>query len=368
MSASGYRYVIELFREDGSPLGQASVNVDWGPAEECARFEALRRGQLTEGDPGRVSSIEPLWLEDTEPRVEGFRINFETRDGQCVTDFSTRYFKALATQASAHFVERGKLQPGDKIRFLVSAFQQQEEAALSGLQLSTEEIAPAIPIRIRSLQEFLERAERRGQNDGYDIPVFMPTQVLEEAAALTRQIEAKETGGILIGHLHRDHKSGDLFAEITAQIHARHTESELTRLTFTAQTWTEVRMALELRKRDEIMLGWWHSHPVREWCKSCAPERQRVCAMAGDFFSAHDQAMHRTIFPRAYSVALVVNDVQADDVTFSAFGWRNGLIETRGFAVTRAAPPAGAERTNEVLQSTTLGQGAENDKPASARS
>jgi len=36
MSTSGYQYIIELFREDDSPLGQASVKVDWGPAEEWA--------------------------------------------------------------------------------------------------------------------------------------------------------------------------------------------------------------------------------------------------------------------------------------------------------------------------------------------
>jgi hypothetical protein len=33
MSTSKYQYVIELFREDNSPLGQASVEVDWWPAQ-----------------------------------------------------------------------------------------------------------------------------------------------------------------------------------------------------------------------------------------------------------------------------------------------------------------------------------------------
>ena len=84
------------------------------------------------------------------------------------------------------------------------------------------------------------------------------------------------------------------------------------------------------------MLGWWHSHPVREWCKDCAPERQQVCKMASDFFSAHDHALHRTVFPRAYSIALVANDAVMGDVTFSAFGWREGLLESRGFHIAGA--------------------------------
>ncbi len=81
------------------------------------------------------------------------------------------------------------------------------------------------------------------------------------------------------------------------------------------------------------MLGWWHSHPVREWCKECPVERQQVCKMSGDFFSAHDHALHRTVFPSAYSIAIVANDVATGDVTFSAFGWRDGLLEARGFHV-----------------------------------
>jgi hypothetical protein len=105
------------------------------------------------------------------------------------------------------------------------------------------------------------------------------------------------------------------------------------RLTFTSDTWTDFRRALELRRRDEIMLGWWHSHPVREWCRKCPIERQRDCAMRGDFLSEDDRLLHRTIFPRAWGLALVVNDVSFSDPTHSLFGWRLGVIELRDFRV-----------------------------------
>ncbi|MFY9573147.1 MAG: hypothetical protein WAV20_17235, partial [Blastocatellia bacterium] len=102
MTTNGYQYVIELFREDDSPLGQASVNVDWGPAEEWAKFQALRRGLLSPNETGRVSSIEPLWLRNLgEPYLEGFRVNIATNAGEAATDFATGYFKALASQASS---------------------------------------------------------------------------------------------------------------------------------------------------------------------------------------------------------------------------------------------------------------------------
>jgi proteasome lid subunit RPN8/RPN11 len=335
MSTNGYQYVIELFREDDSPLGQASVQVDWGPAEEWARFQSMRRGLLGSHETGRVTSIEPVWLRDGgEPHLEGFRVTIATGEGEVATDFATSYFKGLATQASSHFIEKGRLRTGERFRFLAAAFRQESEKPNgSRFQFTTEEVVAPIAIRDSSLAEKVAVAVPHGAIRAGDVPVFVPQRVLDEAATLSRQAAAKETGGVLIGHLHRDPSVPDMFVEVTAQIHARHTEADLTKLTFTSETWTEVQAAIDLRRKGEMMLGWWHSHPVREWCKDCAPERQRVCGMASDFFSAHDHALHRTVFPRAYSIALVANDVATGDVTFSAFGWREGLLESRGFHI-----------------------------------
>jgi proteasome lid subunit RPN8/RPN11 len=336
MLANKYRYVIELFREDDSPVGQASVKVDWGPAEEWAKFQTLRRSLSGCDETGRVSSIEPIWLRDIgEPYLEGFRVNITGGDGEVSTDFSTSYFKSLAALAASQFIEKGRLETGARFRYLAAAFRQQEnESKSSRLQFTTEEVTRPIAIKDSSLSESVARSVPQGTICAGGVMVFVPQRVLDEAAKLSREAGAKETGGILIGHLHRDSTVPDIFLEVAAQIHARHTEADLTRLTFTAETWTEVQAAIDLRRKNEIMLGWWHSHPVREWCKDCAPERQQVCKMANDFFSAHDHALHRTVFPSAYSVALVANDLPSGEVTFSAFGWRDGLIEPRGFHVT----------------------------------
>jgi hypothetical protein len=121
---------------------------------------------------------------------------------------------------------------------------------------------------------------------------------------------------------------------VTGQIPARNTEADLTTLRFTAETWTQVQSTLDLRGREEIMLGWWHSHPKQAWCKQCPDDKQADCQLLCDFFSAHDRRLHRAVFPRAYSIALVVNDM-ADGHTYSLFGWRKGQIELRGFHLAR---------------------------------
>jgi hypothetical protein len=185
MSTNGYQYVIELFREDDSPLGQASVKVDWGPAEEWAKFQAMRRGLLASGEPGRVSSIEPIWLREVgQPYLEGFRVNVVTSSGELATEFPSSYFKSLATQASSHFIEKGRLETGQKFRYLAAAFHQAESPNGSRFQFKTEEVAPAIAIKQSSLAVRLGDSVPHGTICAGDVPAFVPQRVLDEAAAL----------------------------------------------------------------------------------------------------------------------------------------------------------------------------------------
>ena len=102
-------------------------------------------------------------------------------------------------------------------------------------------------------------------------------------------------------------------------------------LAFTPETWAHARHALRLRKRGEIFLGWMHSHPVKEWCKKCPPEKRKKCPLMSDFFSIQDRHLHRTAFPGAHSIALVINQLAADHQTISLFGWSRGLLVQRGF-------------------------------------
>jgi hypothetical protein len=49
--------------------------------------------------------------------------------------------------------------------------------------------------------------------------------------------------------------------------------------------------------------------------------------------SVDDRQLHRVAFPRAYTCALVVSDVDDDNVGHALFGWRRGVLERRGFHV-----------------------------------
>jgi len=191
--------------------------------------------------------------------------------------------------------------------------------------------------------------------------------------ALTEAGQSPEAGTVP-SHVDAAAPRSCLFLEVTAQIPVGDAaRSELTRLTFTPDTWSVVRDALALRDRHEIMLGWWHSHSyMKETCTDCDPSavssgpngKERTCEatgcvlglspkgtvppsgrpLQGDsplrgqsheatgcFMSRDDCRLHRLCFPRAFSVALVVGDSPCAGLSWALFGYRYGLISSRGF-------------------------------------
>jgi hypothetical protein len=335
-----YRFAVAMYNESGQSLEQVPVEVDWGPAEEWAKFSAIRKDQLEPSDSRADSSVEPIWHPQLgTPYTSGFRVRVHgERDTSA--EFSTDYFRDVAERESNLLVDRAKLNPGEAFRYLVAAFPADSTPREDGrLCFETKDLSPALPLRGGTLEEVLAVSTPRGPVVDEDMPVFIPAEILSEVSALARQAGENETGGIFVGHLYRDRQVPEVYAKVTAQIPAYHARGESDRLTFTARTWTEVQSALDLRGRDEIMLGWWHSHPLHHWCKECPIERRRNCALASDFFSEHDRALHRTVFPGAYTFALVISGVASDEHTESLFGWRRGVLQSRGFHVLNSPTP-----------------------------
>jgi hypothetical protein len=362
-----YRYVLELFRTSGEALGQVALTPDWEPAVECARFAGLRSFGEWATQSGAEQSVEPVWDAHLgEPYVAAFRVHLAAPGAhEWMEDFpATRYFGESAREAAAQMAETGALGKGDRVLYRLAAFARPSpEAAASPFQFDAADTPPPLGLRQTAISGFLASSALCADRDDRDAEVLVPQRAVDEAAALTREAAARETGGILIGHLHRDPITREIFVEVTAQIPARHTKGDSVKLTFTSETWTDARRAIGLRRRDEIMLGWWHSHPAIEWCKACSPESQRVCRLATGFLSADDKALHRAMFPRAFSVALVMTHALTG-MSAMLFGWRSGLLEARGFrllghdaaTVRQAAARYGAGRAeDEAIEKIVTG-------------
>lgn len=340
-----YQYALELYRDnsdgDSEQVATARVKPDWDPAYECARWEcALHSIDQTAATPklrlgAEKVSIEPVWSGKlSEPYLESFRAVARGENGhEAACEIPTAYMQPLAQKASTKVIEEGKLEEGQSFRYLVTAYPREDEKPAKKPGFVVEPVAQEINLRKRSIAEYLRRSRPYGPVDDAEMHVFIPQSVLDEGQDALQKTGAAETGGILIGFLNWDVERGCLFMEVTAQIRAKHTQEALTSLTFTPATWSDVEAAVRLRGQNELQCGWWHSHPAREWCKDCPIESRRVCKRSGEFFSNEDTALHRTVFPRAYSIALVVSDSYNDGLTWPLFSWKQGTIQRRGFHV-----------------------------------
>jgi proteasome lid subunit RPN8/RPN11 len=322
-----HTFVIEILAHEGDELlGRFPAQVDWVPAREHLRLQALRRGNGATAVGDDDIAIEPVWDAETgEPHATGARLSA----GEFASEVTLAYFKPLAVELSAALVEKKVLKSGDRFRFKLYAFRSKATAHAPRSRFTARDATPPLRFIDSSLAELRGDAVASGEPDSGDVPVFLPQTVLDEVGALTREAAAVETGGVLIGRMHRDSGIPEIGLEITAQIPARFTESKTTSLAFTAETWTAVRAALDLRDAGEMMCGWWHSHPSFAFCNAeCPAERRRTCAMQRPFLSADDLHLHRVVFPKAFHVALLANNADAG-LGFALFGWSGGTVQQR---------------------------------------
>jgi proteasome lid subunit RPN8/RPN11 len=345
---SEYRYYASLTTEDGRAVGDAPLDVDWVPAEQCAYFEQHVRQRALGRARSSPVRIEPVWKEGGQPPVvRGVRISATDRESTCrPQELPLGYFHDAVVDASSRFVEAGRLAVGQRFRYEIFALPDREPKALAGNVIVVEETSAADPaVETAGLDALMgaataHRTARRGTDAAPDqMPVFVPERVLGEATEIARSAGDVEAGGILVGRLCRD-ASGTVFVVVTAQIAAEHTVATRESLRFTPATWAGIEAALALRGRNESILGWQHSHPF--FCELCPPERRRYCALSRPTFSVADRSLHREVFQRAWNVALLLSFLGGEMPSYDVFGWRLGRIEPLDFYVV----PEGTEGMN----------------------
>jgi hypothetical protein len=334
MPLPSYRFVIDLARPDGAALAQSPAEIDWAPAFEWGRLLALRRWR----DPGSAAAaavtVEPLWHATAgPPQVRCLRVGASLKGCPPVTDeIPLAYFQPLATKLAKSLVQESKLSAGDAFHYSVSAFPRVNTNTHADDETADFEDVPVpVPLGRASFSALRARSSVHGELDASDLSVFVPQRVVHELVERTEQAGAMEAGAFLLGRLHAASDGDDLFLEVTAQVPALHATAESTRLALTADTWNAVRNALALRRRQEQLVGWQHSHPAKFWCRQdCSAEARARCALGRPFFSSDDCAVHRTVFWTAHSVALLITHAPAE-MNITMYAWRRGLIQPRGF-------------------------------------
>ena len=334
MLEQNHIFALELLDTKGQVLGQTALNVNFEPAAEGVRFEAMRQSEVALWPTLAGAGIRVLPnYNGHPPYTAGFRLALTcAMPSTYAADFPLAWFKRMAGAASAKWVKEGKLAEGDEFQYKLLAFERTTEANSKAPAFSVDE-TPEPPAAVGfDIKRLVDRSEAQGNTAPGDAPVFIPRSIIEEVIQLGEAAGASETGGVLLGHLLRDSQGPELGVLITAQIPAQHTEAKCESLVFTERTWAAVDAAMTLRARsDEMICGWHHVHPSKYWCAKCPPESQLRCPLKQqDFLSGDDVALHETVFPRPFHVALLVTNAE-DGPRTSLFGWRQGQVAQRGF-------------------------------------
>lgn len=337
-----YRYAVDLVRSrDGRALGTHPLVLDLAPAIEWVRLRALQAGM----SPARLATatigVEPEWhAQAGAPYVEGVRVTACAGDAPAVTvRVPSASFHGQVRPLGAALVTAKELEAGEAFTYTLMAYAETARPTPPDDGLDLEDVPVPIPLQPGSLAELEGRSTAHGDTDPELIPVFLAAEVVAEAAQLTEDAQELEVGSILLGHLRQDAAAQRIFLEVTGQIPARHTLSESTRLSFTSETWAAAQAAIALRRRGEQMVGWFHSHPARYWCrKECAPEAKRACPLGRSFFSAPDCDVQRTCFLPAYCIGLLITH-SFGGMKLAMFSWKHAAIVQRGFHIIR---PVGA--------------------------
>jgi hypothetical protein len=347
-----YQYVLELWPKGRSTLlGRVPIDVDWIPVREALILDLLRRGAIQQPAGLPPIKVEPIWDERAgAPTLIGFRAVLTTAGAEASRIFSTTYFSAQAQQAACRFVESGHLKKGELFEYCVLAISKPPDTR-PPLRFSVTQNEVPLRIKPASIEPLMGGALLFGIENSHDFPIFFHWRVLEEASVLTRKAGSMETGGVLIGDLCRDENLNELFLEVTALIPAKAKE-ELTKLSFTPDTWTDVQAAVDRRNRGERWLGWFHSHSFEhERADKTEPRDSSARQIATPFLSEEDCRLHRVIFPRAFSIALLITDSPQSGMSWSTFGWRAGHLSHRAFHVVHAPLPAGFQTQGENNES-----------------
>ncbi len=247
-----YRFALAFFNEDGTSLGQFPFEVDFEPATEWTRFLAARRRALKWYLGTEQARIEPAWHStEKAPYVEGFSVELPgggdgDGSGKLLGTFGASYFAEKAQLVASRLIAAGELSPAGRFFYLPLAYPLAESLERPKAPFTAREVMPSLDIGELRLEERRLGATASGTMSEDDMPLFMSRRVLDEVSALAHRAGSMETGGVLIGHLYRDPDEPEIFAEITAQVHARTAQAESNKLTLTAETWTDVSSALEL--------------------------------------------------------------------------------------------------------------------------
>ena len=142
--------------------------------------------------------------------------------------------------------------------------------------------------------------------EGTSLKIFIREYILNDIDSYLSTDKTKELGGVLLGNVYKDNE-GKIFVVIDDIVIANFTVANISRLTFTHETWNQINQDIEKNHKDKIIVGWFHSHPGHTV-----------------FLSSYDKFIHENYFNLKFMVAYVYDPVLQDR---GFFFWRESNLD-----------------------------------------
>jgi hypothetical protein len=157
-------------------------------------------------------------------------------------------------------------------------------------------------------------ANSRRIGDGEeDLKIFIKDTAIDDIKAYLSSDKSRELGGVLVGNAYLD-ESNNIFLVISDIVIAKYTEANLTRLTFTHNTWEDINNKIEKDFSEKSISGWFHSHPGHTV-----------------FLSTYDKFIHENFFSGDFYVAYVFDPVHNEEGFF--YNKDNNLVKANSFYI-----------------------------------
>lgn len=160
------------------------------------------------------------------------------------------------------------------------------------------------------------------------VPVIMDRSVwnaIREHGDATPNVEIC---GVLVGVLAKD--ADGPFLHICDAIRGKHAEGQMGQVTFTAETWRYIQLAMDAKPPEWRILGWYHTHPG-----------------FGIFLSGMDLFIENNFFNLPWQIAYVYDPLAKEE---GLFAWSKGEPTKVGFLMHEDTVPlpatAGSDRPN----------------------
>jgi len=162
--------------------------------------------------------------------------------------------------------------------------------------------------------EFPENHNFLGSGDpDSEFRIFIKQEALKRIEDHLLSDVNNELGGVMVGEICIN-SNNKKFILINDLIIAMHSNSSLSRLTFTHETWDYINEVMERDFPESKILGWYHSHPGHTV-----------------FLSNYDLFIHENFFNLEYMVAYVFDPTIKER---GFFVWENDKVEkSNGFFV-----------------------------------